>query len=430
MPRNRISTVLLGAASLVIIAATIMAPDAAAQSRFKTLWRFRGGPGGGRPAAGVIFDQAGNIYGTTGAGGAYNAGTVFELRQDRDGVWKESVLHSFCSRSNCIDGLRPNGSLVFDADGNLYGTTFGGGEGSQGTVFQLSRGAHGGWTERVLHSFTGGPDGKLPTGNLVIDSSGNLYGTTIAGGDHFGGTVFEFTRDVNGRWTDKVLYSFCSPTHCSGFEPYAGVTFDNAGNLYGTTLYGGAYNAGTVFELMPGSDGKWTENTLHSFDNGTGGGEPITGVVFDGAGNLYGGAEYGGILEDCLRLGCGIIFELSPQSDGKWKFTEPHEFTGGTDGQYISGNLLVDPAGNVFGMAYEGGDLNDCTRAGSPGCGAVFQLKQDQSGQWNQVVLHDFADSPGALPLGSLVEDAAGNLFGTTQGFETTHGTVFEITRN
>src|ERR1019366_3869042 len=205
----------------------------------------------------------------------------FELTPGADGSWIEKVLYSF---RNYPDGSLP-GCLIIDAAGNLYGTTWQGGANNVGTVFELTSGPGGSWTEKLLHSFGNYPDGSGPNSSLVFDAAGNLYGTTYNGGQNGMGTVFELTPDGSGGWTERVLHHF---TNADGAVPYAGLTFDGAGNLYGTTSLGGSDNNGTVFELTPTVGGSWTETVLHSFrSDGADGSQPVAGLVLV-AGNLSG----------------------------------------------------------------------------------------------------------------------------------------------
>ena len=196
---------------------------------------------------------------------------------------KYKVLHKF----DGTDGAAAEDALVFDASGNLYGTTRGGGSIGYGTVFELTPNSGGGWTESVLYSFTGGSDGAAPCDRVIFDASGNLYGTILGGGDYGYGGVYELTPNSGGGWTESVLYSFTGGS--DGAYIVGGLIFDTTGNLYGTAMGGGAYGHGAVFKLTPGSDGTWTESVLHSFKGGKGGGYPDHGhLIFDAAGNLYG----------------------------------------------------------------------------------------------------------------------------------------------
>jgi uncharacterized repeat protein (TIGR03803 family) len=399
--------------SLLLIAITVLlAPGALAQSKYKTLYKFTGGADGRWPAAGLIRDQAGNLYGTTLGGGAHSQGTAFELTPNSDGSWTESVLYSFCPPAKCDDGddgAGPEAGLTFYAGGNLYGTTIAGGYCGLGTVYQLTP-SNGGWAESVLYSYCGS-DGSGPYAGVTFDSGGNLYGTTLH-------TVYELTPS-NGGWTESVLHTFCSLPHCNdGDDAKSGLIFDPRGNLYGTTFIGGKDNAGVVFKLAP-SGSTWTFSVLYTFTGGRDGRGPYVGsLIMDAMGNLYGTTTTGGIYKQ------GTVFKLS-QSAGKWKETVLHSFAN-RDGSYPMGSLIFDLSGNLYGMTTAGGDLSRCA---GKGCGVVFKLMPNSKGGWTETVLHRFLDGPGAFPLYGLIFDPAGNLYGTTQGDETkTFGSVFEIT--
>ena len=293
---------------------------------------------GSTPEAGLILDSAGNLYGTTGSGGAFGDGVVFELSPS-GGRWTEKVLHNFGNHKN--DLARPRGSLTFDGSGNLYGTGFEGGKSNTyGGVFQLKRSGTT-WQERVIHNFTGGSDGGNPSANLILDSAGNLYGTTFAGGSKCGypgcGVVFELTPSAGGTWKESVLHSFTGAT--DGFGPLCGLVFDTAGNLYGTT-----YSGNTVFELMP-SGGHWTIKVLHTFA-GSDGYFPAAGVVLDSAGHVFGTTLEGG--DD----GVGVVFELT-QSGDSWTEAVLHSFNA-TEGEYPAAALILDQ-GVLYGTAEAGG---------------------------------------------------------------------------
>lgn len=262
------------------------------------LYRFAGAPDDGQSPGfcDLVFDQAGNIYGTTQGGGLYNWGTVFKLKPSNGG-WVESVLYSFTSGA---DGGSPTaGGVVFDNAGNLYGTAFLGGAYNTGVVYELSP-AGSGWIEKVLYDFQSGNDGGNPIGGLIFDPSGNLYGTTVYGGSGGGGTIFEMTPS-NGNWIYTVLYSFISGT--SG--PESNLTMDAAGNLYGTTFADGTHGFGNVFKLVL-FNGGWTYTDLYDFTGSSDGANPESAVLFDANGNLYGTAEYGGM------YGSGVVFEITP----------------------------------------------------------------------------------------------------------------------
>src|ERR1019366_2789841 len=325
------------------------------------------GTDGNYPYAGLIFDAAGNLYGTTVQGGTYNYGTVFELTPAAGGGWTEKVLHNF--NYNGTDGAYPYAGLIFDAVGNLYGTTDGGGTYSYGTGFEVTPEAGGVWTEKVLHNFNyNGTDGANPYAGLIFDVVGNLYGTTQGGGTYSYGTVFELTPAAGGVWTEKVLHNF-NNNGTDGAYPYAGLIFDAARNLYGTTEVGGTHNDGTVFELTPAGGGSWTEKVLHNFNNnGTDGADPRAGLIFDAAGNLYGTTYVG----DTYNY--GAVFELTPAGGGSWTEKVLHNFNNnGTDGAWPYAGLIFDAAGNLYGTTAGGGTY---------GGGGGFGVTPPAGGGW------------------------------------------------
>src|ERR1022692_2364418 len=273
-------------AVLAIFAAALFVASTWAAAQEKVLHNFNhDGTDGWRPEAGLIFDAAGNLYGTTSQGGSSAVGAVFELTPAAGGTWTEKVLHSFLNDGT--DGVNPVAGLIFDGAGNLYGTTYQGGTYGDGTVFELTPAAGGTWTEQVLHNFNyDSTDGAGPHAGLIFDAAGNLYGTAASGGTYSYGTAFELTPAAGGTWTEKVLWNFGSGA--DGSYPQGGLIFDAAGNLHGTTTSGGAHGPGTVFELMPAGGGTWSERVVHSFGNGADGSGPYAGLIFDAAGNLYG----------------------------------------------------------------------------------------------------------------------------------------------
>jgi uncharacterized repeat protein (TIGR03803 family) len=346
------------------------------------------------------------------------------------------VLYSFAVRGNG-DGASPSGGLIIDGAGTLYGTTHTGGDTTCdcGTVFELSPGSNGTWTESVLHSFTSS-DGQFPSAGVIFDSAGNLYGTAVAGGAIGSGVVYELSPGSNGKWTEKVVHSF-NPRVKDGFTPFGALTIDGAGNLYGTTQRGGVGGGyGTVYQLRPGKNGKWTEKLLFSFKAGKDGTGPWSGVIFDKAGNLFGttshgGADVSGCVFDQKPRGCGTVFELTPGARGKWTETVLHSFHhNGRDGYDPRGNLALDAAGNLYGTTADGGSDHgsDCF---FDGCGIVFELTPGANGTWTEKILHSFnaARMDGAFASDGLILDSAGNLYGTTgEGGATGNGTVFEVT--
>jgi uncharacterized repeat protein (TIGR03803 family) len=407
---------------LAMFAVTLFAPRAQAASE-NVLHNFSdSGKAAYGPRAGLIFDSAGNLYGTTVYGGADSFGAVFELTPKVGGGWTGTILHSF----NGQDGYLPYAGLIFDASGNLYGTTFLGGAHGRGTVFELTPKVGGGWTKTVLHSFDeNGQDGEEPYAGLIFDLSGNLYGTTQFGGTGLCsqegvvvgcGAVFELSPAAGGDWTETVLHSF-DDNSSDGQGPLAGLIFDAAGNLYGTTQGGGAYNFGAVFELTPQVGGGWTEMILHSFDDLVDGAGPQAGLIFDPSGNLYGTTVFAG------PNGYGTVFELTPQAGGSWMTKVLHGFGNIPDGGYPYAGLLLDADGNLYGTTVDGG------ASPNPG-GAVFELTPLGGGGWTENVLHSFGDNlrGGSFPYAGLIFDIAGNLYGTTvEGGTYNYGTVFEI---
>jgi hypothetical protein len=441
----------MSTALVIVTVILVVTPGASAESKYKVLHKFTGGADGNGPGAALIFDQRGNLYGTTEAGGAGagctenpHCGTVFKLAPDSHGGWSETALYSFCSLTNCADGAAPLAGLIFDRAGNLYGTTNLGGSGAFGfgIVFELMPTADGSWKEKVLHQFTGGKDGGAPGAGVIFDQLGNLYGTAFQGGNlsqcaGIGcGLVFELTPKADGSWTESVLYRFTGSP--DGSNPSASLIFDTAGNLYGTTYYGGASSnicvlgvggCGTVFKLTPGADHTWTETVLQSF-NLAQGAYPQANLIFDQAGNLYSTTQQGGNLSQCSTYpGCGLVFQLTPESDGSWTENVLYSFDGLEDGGLPVAGVISDPLGNLYGTTMSGGDLSECTVNQPPsGCGVAFKLEPNSKGGWKETVLHRFYDSPGAHPFAGLLLDTAGNLYGTTLGdLTTTFGAVFEI---
>lgn len=395
---------------------------ALALGQYKVLYNFGSNPlDGNTPNGALALDGRGNLYGTTSFGGASceDCGVAFELSPSGRGAWTESIIHNFGSSG---DGVSPDGGVVFDQSGNLYGTTLHGGSHNAGVVFELSAPVSGSnWTETILWNFgDGGPhDAALGVGELALDESGDLYGATLAGGVGYG-TVFELTPSQNG-WVESVLYEFCTayPMCPDGVQPMAGPILDDQGNLYGTTWLGGAAQGegwGVVYQLSPSSGGTWAETTLHQFSRQTGG-RPVSPVTFDDKGNFYGTISQG------ARHGCGGLFKMTPSGNGWVESAMPFN---GEDGCVPQGGVFVDSLRqNVFGTSKSGGRFNG---------GAAFQV-----GSRGVKVIHSFcsqASCPdGDQPTGSLT------VIGTT-GYGTTLeggtssacgqlgcGVVFQISR-
>jgi len=399
------------AAVTLAVLSLMLSSDTWAASKFKRLDSLSG-----YTYASVTFDPLGNLYGATLGGGVYGQGTVFELTLGSNGRWAERALHDFAGGK---DGAAPYASPIFDAAGNLYGTTRYGGASGNGTVFELTPDSNGKWTEHVLYEFTGGKDGGQPWSGLILDSNGNLYGTTSEGGNSSDcaysscGLVFSLTSSANGDWKEHVLHAF---TGKDGGGPLASLVFGGGGNLYGTTEWDSVYLGGTVFELAHDANGGWTEHVLHRFSRGTDGGNPVAGLILGTAGHLYGTTEFGGD----PTCDCGVVFELAPTSHGRWTEYVLHDFAGGADGAVPLAGVIFDAAGNLYGTASEGGVYRQ---------GTVFKLTIDLNGKWTEYVLHQFTPGKGAgSPNAGLTFDSAGNLYGTTPvgGFYG-KGTVFEL---
>jgi len=399
-------------------AVVVLACGLAYGQQYRVIWSFGGAPNdGGQPPEGLIADKAGNLYGTTLVGGnsaancpnpAYlGCGTVYELSPSGDGTWTETILYQFCLNgqpNNCPDGWWPFAGLVMDTSGNFYGTTTGGGTYGEGTVFELSPPARPGdpWAESVLWSFCSEgypcPNGNGPQSQLVIDEAGNLYGTTEGGC----GVVFQITPTPAGA-IETLLYMF------GGFNdscnPRSGVIFDNSGNLYGTTDYGGKNDWGTVYELSPTFAGPWTERVLYSF--GLKAGEPVSEVRFDSRGNLYGSTTFKG----------STLFRLTPNGEGGWR----HSFLGLQSS--VGTGSATDPLivnNTLYGATTGGGTYSG---------GTVFRVHGT-----TQTVIHSFCSEPncadGLEPyFGGSLTVVAGKLYGTTiAGGAYGQGVVFEIT--
>jgi len=323
-----------------------LSPDGHGGWNETVLHAFTGGNDGLQPGGGLVFDSAGNLYGVTANGGStcdgVGCGTVYELSPNGSGSWTEKVIYAFPTEA---DGRDLSGTLIFDSVGNLYGTAASGGLGNAGTVFELSPDGHGGWSKRTLFQF-GSYRGQSPLGDLIFDSSGNLYGTAGAGGVLGYGLVFQLVPRSTGSWTEHILYSFAGGMDAA--YPGGGLIFDNAGNLYGVTFGGGAHGQGTVFELVKLSTGGWKERILHSFGVAAGGQGPQGRLTFDTAGNIY-GTTYDGGLVGCVREGCGVAFELSPHT-GYWSGKVLIDFSVGVDGGLPTGALNLDSSGDLFGV--------------------------------------------------------------------------------
>jgi len=411
------SIALIGFTSVLLAASGIMP----ASGGEKVLFAF-GGSDGALPAGALIAGKHGSMYGATESGGSSTrcsegCGTIFEIAGDG----REKVLYYFQGKS---DGEGPSGSLFLDGSGNLYGTAAGGagtncsGIGC-GVVFKLAPDK----TESVLYTFQGGSDGLRPNGSLVADTSGDLYGLTIVGGNFNGseceqagcGTIFE----VQPNGTKIPLYTFEGGG--DGAYPSGGLVADGSGNFYGTTENGGGAacggdGCGTVFKLTPNGT-ESVETVLYSFQGGTDGEVPMDGLIMDSAGNLYGTTARGG------SIGAGTVFKVTPQGTE----TVLYSFKEGKDGGHPEAGLVMDGKGNLYGTTYYGGS-HGCKKTGD-GCGTVFKLTPD--GQESKLyTFRDFhqADDRGVFPQASLLMGKKGLLYGTTTaGGVGNDGVVFSV---
>jgi hypothetical protein len=445
---------------LLCLLALAFVSTASAEWKEKVLYSFQGGNDGLTPAGGVIFDKAGNLYGANSWGGSGGCpspgcGTVFELSPptQKGGAWTETTIYAFRGvLGSAKDGLTPGGGVIIDQEGNLYGTTSLGGNGpcillgSQtgcGIVYELSPPAQkgGAWAETIVYNFQGGTDGNFPLGDLVFDESGNLYGATDFGGGkgttcnpYYGGncgTVFKLSppEKKGGKWKEHVLHSFAGGT--DGANPSGGLVLDSKGAIFGTAV-GGGYGkgicdpggCGMAFEIKPPAKGggAWTEKVLYRF-RGMDGASPV-GVIFGTNGNLYGSATGGG------NSGSGAVFVLAAPAAGgtPWKETVLYRFTGRNDGTNPEAGLILDTHGDLYGTT--------AVATNRSAQGNVFRLKppSQKEGTWSFSVLHTFTGSPdGASPSAKLVLNGNGGVVGTTQlggtgsGCQGGCGTAFEV---
>ena len=379
---------------LTLACCFVLAPSLQAQS-FSVLHNFTGSADGGGPLNGLMFGAGGNMYGTTSSGGAYNNGTVFRIAPT--GVF--STLYSFRGGA---DGSSPQGFLIQDATGLLYGTTAYGGAYGGGTVSRIAA-----TSKTTLHSFGSGSDGATPLAGLAFDSAGDLYGTTSAGGTSGNGTVFTLTR--HGLiYSESVLYSF--GTGSDGSVPYAGVTLDSSGNLLGTTSAGGSSGYGTVFELNKANS--WAETIVYNFTNQNDGAVPYAGLTADGHGNFYGAATEGG------NQGGGTVFELTPSGSG-WNFTTIQSVPGwGISGTFR--NVMLSSSGTLYATTH-------CD--GQDSAGTVYELVPGSGGNWSYTLLYSFTGGSDGLYSFSNLVLFGNRLYGTTnQGGAYGYGVVFVVT--
>jgi uncharacterized repeat protein (TIGR03803 family) len=379
-----------------------------AASGVTSIYNFTGGDDGGDPQTWLTFDGRGNIYGTTITGGTFGYGTVFELSPSSGGQWTETVLYSF---KGAPDGKNPYGGVTFDAAGNLYGATAAGGSGGSctgdgcGTIFELSPSGNS-WMETILYGFTGGKDGAGPGNGVVFDNAGNLFGTTPDGGLYSEGVVYELSPTPGGQWKQSVVHAFTGGN--DGAVGSLGPLLFVGGTFYGVTELGGANKAGTVFQFRPSAGGGWTLTTLYAFQGQPDAGFPDGGVIADGT-SLYGTTYFGGADNS------GAVFRLSAANTDKVLYS----FKGRADGGNPTSVLYFDQQkGKLYGTTSSGGNAG-CD------CGTVFEL-----GEGGEATLHQFSNTPdGANPYYGLTPDASGNLYGSTAAGGTHgQGMVFVLT--
>ncbi|HEX4665975.1 MAG TPA: choice-of-anchor tandem repeat GloVer-containing protein [Chthoniobacterales bacterium] len=314
------------------------------------LYNFTGGADGGEPYKGVTLDAAGNLYGTAVTGGSGSCeggcGVTYKLTKSGD-TWTQSVIHAFTGGT---DGSGPGARVALDTRGNVYGMTPTGGANGLGTIYALQPRSNGNWVFQVLHTFTGGSDGSSGSAGKLVLRGGHIFGAATTGGLFGAGTVFELRPTRNGEWDFKTLYSFQGAP--DGVFPYGALLFDAAGNIYGTTYYGGTSGLGTVYRLARGGGGQWSETVLYSFQAGNDGNSSISNLVADAAGNLYGTTSEGG-------LGSGTIFQLTPGPNDTWSESIPHPFQGSPDGAFPYAGMVGDGAGNFYGATVHGGADGD-----------------------------------------------------------------------
>jgi uncharacterized repeat protein (TIGR03803 family) len=393
-------TFLLRISALAFSAAAFILPITAhAQYTETVLYNFGTSSADAETPEGVLtMDASGNVYGA-------GRNAVFELSPD-NGAYTDTVLHIFTGTNG--DGEFPNGRMVFDASGNIYGSTGRGGANGDGTIFELSPNGSGGYNETILYNFAGSTDGEFPTGGLIADSAGNLYGTAARGGANGLGTVFEISNS-NG-WQEKTLYSFTGST--DGSLPQS-IISDAAGNLYGIAFDGGSTSCtcGTVFKLLMSAG--WRFSVIHQF-NQSNGAYPEGSLTFDSAGNLYGGTLEGGV------DGHGVVYELSPDANGIWTTSILHSFTVGYDGAGVVGPVTIDSSGNVYGTTITGTQT---------AYGTAFELSPVSGGGWQFIRLHGFTGGlDGGSPQSTLFVDASGNVFGAApDGGTNNFGVYFEL---
>jgi uncharacterized repeat protein (TIGR03803 family) len=392
----------------MIVALTLSTPQAKGQTE-KIIYSFTGSTDGTSPQGGVVLDTKGNLYGVTESGGANGGGTVFELSPG-GGAWTKTVLYSFTFSTS--DVALPTSNLVFDAKGNLYGMAPLGGTNGAGGIFELSPGSNGMWSEKIIYSFTGGTDIVTFESGLTIDSGSNLYGylgsAVLSDGNSTFGGVFELESGPNGTWTEKVLHTFSGGS--DGIAPYGGMlAVDSVGDVFGMAS-GGSDEYGVAFELVRRATGSWNDKILHIYKGGADGSYGYGGpMAIDRSGNVFGTSTWS-------------VIEFVPGSNGTWTEKILHNFAGPHDGIYPDAGVTLSNSGKIYGTTNQGGAHY----------GTVFELVPSSSGTWNERILHRFMPSSGDgyyPSLSPVVVDGQGNVYGSlSSGGISNNGVVFEVT--
>ena len=410
--RTKPSSYLTTAILAVFALATVLVRGAGATSTTKVIYSFAGDEEGEYPDTELVRDGAGNLYGSSVLGGDFGSGTVFQLAPDGS----HTVLYSF---TGGVDGAEAYGGVTLDADGNLYGATVAGGtgqscEGGCGVVYKLTNNG-GTWTQTVLHDFTGADDGSGPGSAPSIDRAGNLYGMTPTGGAFAAGTIYRLHPRQDGTWQFSVVHAFTSGDDGLGGSK-GRMIFDRQGHIFGASTAGGANGSGTIFQLRRSRTG-WELKVLYAFQGQPDAGFPYGSLLFDESGNLFGTSYYGG------ANGLGAVYEVSPRPGGAWREKVLYSFQGQPDGANAISGLVFGPNGEMYGTTSEGG-------ASGCDCGTVFKIAQGQNGTWTESVVYAFTGTPdGRYPYDGMVADGAGNYYGTTVGGgDADDGAIYQFT--
>jgi uncharacterized repeat protein (TIGR03803 family) len=397
----------------LLVALLFVLSLASLASTSQVVYSLAGDEDGEYPDTDLIIDSAGNIYGTSVLGGDFGTGTVFQLTPSGSG-YVHTVLYSFTGGA---DGGQPYKGVTLDAQGNLYGTAVVGGTGGIcagegcGVVYKLTKNGST-WTQSVIYNFTGKSDGYGPGSGVTFDKAGNLYGTTPTGGAKSMGVIYELSPS-GSSWTFKVIHTFSGGSDGTGGS--AGrLLLDAAGRLYGVCTVGGANGAGVAYKLTL-VQGTWKFQTLYAFKGTPDAGFPYGALSMDSSGNLYGTTYYSG------ANNLGSVYQLALKG-GVWTENLLYSFKGGTDGASPISNVNVDPSGDLYGTTSEGG--------GRCSCGAIYRLTLPRGGQWTESVVYRFKNTPdGGFVYNGMVPDSSGHYFGSTvHGGTAGEGAFYQFT--